>query len=72
MGERAGRCRTSTHPGRRIIEHIREKGLDSEVEFITVALPSWNIDSERASLDHHFDLLDPDYVIWSPQQSAQE
>ncbi len=52
-------------PGRRIMEHIREKGLGSEVEFITVALPSWNVTSERAFLDHHFDLLDPDYVIWS-------
>lgn len=40
---------------------------DSErVEFVTIALPGWNIRSEIAFLESHLRLLDPDILIWWP------
>lgn len=35
-----------------------------KVEFFTIALPGWNVKSERAFLESHLRLLDPDLVIW--------
>lgn len=34
-------------------------------QFITVALPVWNIKSECAFLESHLDRLEPDFIVWS-------
>jgi hypothetical protein len=44
---------------------VGERLAHEEIEFVNVALPGWNIRSERAFLDRHLDLLQPDHVIWS-------
>jgi hypothetical protein len=40
------------------------KDLKQKFEFITIALPGWNIKSENAFLESHLRLLDPDLIIW--------
>ncbi len=35
-----------------------------KVEFFTIALPGWNVKSERAFLESHLRLLDPDLILW--------
>ena len=40
----------------------RLQGLD--VEVVTVALPDWNISSEKAFLENHLGLLQPDLIVW--------
>ncbi len=37
-----------------------------KIEVPTVALPGWNVLSEKAFLENHLDLLQPDIVIWKP------
>lgn len=41
----------------------------SKYEFVTVAMPAWNVKSEYAFLDSHFYLLEPDFVIWVMTQN---
>jgi hypothetical protein len=49
----------------RMQERLSASGRGVQVEFLTIAIPTWNIWSERAFLDSHIDLLTPDLVIWS-------
>lgn len=42
----------------------REPGLHSRIEFVTAALPGWNVRSEVAFLERHIRLLDPDAIVW--------
>ncbi len=48
-------------------------GGDSQLagayEFYTVAMPAWNVISERAFLETHYARLQPDYVIWVMTQN---
>jgi len=37
---------------------------EKRVEFLTVALLGWNVRSERAFLESHLFLLEPDLVVW--------
>jgi len=39
-------------------------GAENKYEFITIALPGWNVVTQRAFLDNHMLLLDPDVVVW--------
>ena len=36
-----------------------------EFELITVAIPGWNVRSQNAFLENHWDLLDPDFIVWA-------
>ncbi|MEM7358800.1 MAG: hypothetical protein AAF431_06875 [Pseudomonadota bacterium] len=36
----------------------------ADLEFITVALPGWNVKSAKAFLESHIQLLDPDLILW--------
>lgn len=46
-------------------QRIAERtGGEANAEFITVALPGWNVKSARAFLDSHIRLLDPDLILW--------
>jgi hypothetical protein len=48
-------------------KYTSQRLSDSErVEFVTIALPGWNIRSEIAFLESHLRLLDPDILIWWP------
>lgn len=38
---------------------------DAKLEFLTVALPAWNVLDEQLFLERHIDRLAPDFVIWS-------
>lgn len=53
--------RLSSILNRRISENSDSAG---EFEFITVALPGWNVRSASAFLKSHLPLLDPDLILW--------
>ena len=53
--------RLSSMLNRRLAEHEETAG---RFEFVTVALPGWNVRSGFAFLKHHLLLLEPDLVIW--------
>jgi hypothetical protein len=50
--------------GDRLESHMRRVMKDAPVEFVTVAVPGWNVRSEAAFLAGHIRELDPDAVIW--------
>ena len=37
---------------------------DDGIEVVTAAMPSWNVISEAAFLEHHFNVLRPDLIVW--------
>ncbi len=53
-----------------IVANVMQSIVDERLgkgrfEFVNVALPGWNVRSERAFLDSHINRLQPDYVVWS-------
>lgn len=49
-----------------ILNEFCEKRLGkNKIEFITVALPGWNIRSEKAFMESYWHILEPDAVVWS-------
>jgi hypothetical protein len=44
---------------------VSERLPAGNFEFLTVALPGWNIVDEHAFLESHIDRLAPDFVVWS-------
>lgn len=48
-------------------------GVSGGVEFVTVALPGWNVRSASAFVEHHIDLLAPDVILWrSPPNDVED
>jgi hypothetical protein len=48
----------------RLESHLRRVVKGAPVEFVTVAVPGWNVRSEAAFLESHMRELDPDAVVW--------
>ena len=48
----------------RLESHLRRVTKSAPVEFVTVAVPGWNVRSEAAFLASHMRELDPDAVLW--------
>jgi hypothetical protein len=48
----------------RLESHMRRVMKDAPVEFVTLAVPGWNVRSEAAFLASHMRELDPDAVVW--------
>ena len=48
----------------RLESHMRRVMKDAAVDFVTVAVPGWNVRSEAAFLESRLSELDPDALLW--------
>jgi hypothetical protein len=48
----------------RLESHLRRVMKGAPVDFVTVAVPGWNVRSEAAFLESHMRELDPDAILW--------
>lgn len=45
--------------------YLADRLPSENIEVMTIALPGWNVISEKAFVENHLDVLQPDFIIWS-------
>jgi len=58
------RVRDDERLGAQLQRLVDEKVGPGKVEFVTIAIPGWNTESEAAFLEHHLARIQPDFLVW--------